>query len=307
VAASFCRVWKEIGAASWTWESRPVLMIPLKRSSLVLVRDADGEHLRHGPGLHMTRIKKSEVRNVVEKYLLSIDVSGTHQSDLEVELWKAIVEEMVAGAVLLSVKAKAEGTSWLKAGKVKQTVAVTSPLVSRVTFKFLHHLNDKGEMTAATGKDSSQVDGWISDLNWILGAQANVWFDVEKAVPAKINEVLGRPVNDVAFKNYIANEKDSAADVTVFLVGKWEGSGDAGGSFYPNLGNVIALDDKPAIPVVEGGDPFVIVLAHELVHYVLAFRGNKNVFHVKDNNALLNNTGVESTVITSELQSMLSP
>jgi hypothetical protein len=161
-------------------------------------------------------------------------------------------------------------------------------------------------MTSVTQKDPAQVDDWLSELNWILGAQANVWFELEKAVPVKINQVLGRPIGDKAFRNSIAKEKDAVADVTVFLVGKWKGTGDAGGTFYPDLGNVIALDDKPGIPVVEGDDPFIVTLAHELVHYVLTYRGKKEAFHLKDQNALLNKL-VESTVITPELQRLMNP
>jgi hypothetical protein len=301
---SFCRVWKEIGVAKWTWETRPVLMIPMQRPSLVLVRDAAGQPLRSDPGLVTTRINKDGVTAALDKYLTGIGVTGDHRKELAGALWTAIIQELEAGGVLLSVKAKAGGASWLKAGDVKQTVFVTRPLVADVTFKFLHHLDEDGVMIPATRKDPWQVDDWISDLNWILGAQANIWFEVEQAEPLKINRVMGQTLGDEAFKNYIAKEKDSDADVTVFLVGKWKGTGDAGATFYPNL-NVIALSDKPPIPVVEGDDPFTIGLAHELVHYALHYRGYKQVFHVKDQYSLLNHL-VESTVITPELQRMLS-
>jgi hypothetical protein len=304
---SFCRVWKEIGVAKWTWEVRPVLMIPMQRPSLVLLRNAGGHQPRPGPGLGITRIDKGGVNAALDKYLAGIDVTGKHRRDLAETLWPSILQEMSNGGALLSVDAKHTGTSWLKAGNVKQTVSVTRPLVSDVTFKFLHHLDEDGNMLPVTHKDPAFVDDWISDLNWILGAQANVWFEVQKAEPVKINTLLGRPVSDVAFKNYIAKEKDPFADVTVFLVGKWSGTGDAGGTFYPDPDNVIALDDKPVIPVVEGNDPFIVTLAHELVHYVLAYRGNKeNIHHLPDQHALLNKL-VESTVVTPQLQRALGP
>ena len=87
----------------------------------------------------------------------------------------------------------------------------------------------------------------------------------------------------------------------MFLVGKWKGKagGDPAGTFFPDL-NVIAVDDKPAIPMVPGNDPFTLVLAHELVHYVLHYRGYGS-FHVHDQHALLNDL-VESTVIVPDLQ-----
>ena len=59
------------------------------------------------------------------------------------------------------------------------------------------------------------------------------------------------------FREFISDKKDGLADVTVFLVGKWKGKagGDPAGTFFPDL-DVIAVDDKPAIPMVPGNDPF---------------------------------------------------
>ena len=302
---SFCRVWKEINVAKWTWETRPVLMIPTQRSSLVLLRNAAGHQPTHGPGLGITRIDKGGVAAALDKYLRGIDV-GVHKQGLAETLWPAIMQELSAGGMLLSVEAKAAGASWLKAGQVRQEISVTRPLVSEVTFKFLHHLDEDGAMMLVTHKDPAFVDGWISHLNWILGAQANVWFEVNKAEPLKLDMRLGQPINDTAFRNYIAKEKDSLADVTVFLVGKWRSTGDGGGTFFRDLGDVIALGDKPAIPVVEGNDPFIVTLAHELVHYVLEYRGNKqNIHHLPDQHVLLNKL-VELTVVTPLLQGALN-
>ena len=298
---SFSRVWKEIGVAKWAWDTRSILMIPSQMPSLVMVRNAAGHPVRSDPGLVITRIDKDGVAAALDKYLSGIGVTGPHRKALAGELWAAITREMGAGGVLLSVSAKKRGTSWLYAGKVKQQVAVTDPLVSDVTFRFLHHLDAAGKLGPATDKKPSDVEGWIADLDWILGAQANVWFEKAKAEAVKVNHVLGKPVGDAALRNHLAPEKDGMADVTVFLVGKWKGKtgGDPAGTFFPDL-NVIAVDDKPAIPMVPGKDPFTIVLAHELVHYVLHYRGYGS-FHVHDQHALLNDQ-VESTVIVPDLQ-----
>ena len=123
-------------------------------------------------------------------------MTGQHRKALAGELWAAITRELEAGGVLLSVSAKSPGTSWLYAGKVKQQVAVTDPLVFDVTFKFLHHLDADGNWICPTDKKPSDVDDWIADLNWILRAQANVWFEKAKAEPVKVNQVLGQPVGD---------------------------------------------------------------------------------------------------------------
>ena len=217
------------------------------------------------------------------------------------------VREMESGGMLLSVESKHAGNSWIKAGKHQQSVSVTEPLVLDVTFKFLHNLDEDGTMMPRTHKDPAFVDGWMNHLNWILGTQANVWFSVESADPVKIDEKLGQPVSDVMFQKSIMDKKDGFADVTVFLVGKWSGRGDAGGTFFKDPGDVIALDDKPAIPVVEGNDVFIVTLAHELVHFVLHFRGNKsNIDHLDDQHALLSRR-IESSVLTPSLQAALNP
>ena len=130
---SFCRVWKEIGVSKWTWENRPVLMIPTQRSSLVLLRNAAGHQPAHGPGLGITRIDKGGVAAALDKYLRGFDV-GVHKQGLAESLWPAIMQQLSAGGMLLSVEGKAAGASWLKAGSVKQDVSVTRPLVSEVTF-----------------------------------------------------------------------------------------------------------------------------------------------------------------------------
>jgi hypothetical protein len=303
---SFCRVWKEIGVPKLTWEVRPTLMIPTQRPSLVLVRNATGHGLRTGPGLSYKRIEKNGVADALDKYLTGIGVSSAQQKDLSAALYASITQELSSGGVLLSVESKHAGNSWIKAGKVQQSVSVTQPLVLDVAFKFLHHLDGDGKMLTATNKDPAFVDGWITHLNWILGAQANVWFEVQSADPVKIDKQLGT-VNDVMFRDFIMDKKDDLADVTVFLVGKWVGRGDAGGTFFPDPGDVIALDDKPVIPVVEGNDVFIIGLAHELVHFVLHFRGNKShIHHLPDQHVLLNKL-VESSVVTPLLQGALNP
>jgi hypothetical protein len=123
-----------------------------------------------------------------------------------------------------------------------------------------------------------------------------------RAEPVKVNQVLGQPVGDAVLRNLLATQRDDLADVTVFLVGKWKGKvgGDPAGACFPDL-NVIALDDKPALPMVPGNDPFTIVLAHELVHYVLHYRGYNHTIHLHDQHALLNDR-VESSVIVPDLQ-----
>src|SRR4051794_10147785 len=108
---SFSRVWKEIGVAKWAWDTRSILMIPSQRPSLVMVRNATGHPVRSDPGLAITRIDKDGVAAALDKYLAGIGVTGQRRKALAGELWAAIVRELGAGGVLLSVAAKKPGTS----------------------------------------------------------------------------------------------------------------------------------------------------------------------------------------------------
>jgi len=304
---SFCRVWKEIGVAKWTWEVRPALLISTKRPGLVLVRNATGHSLSAGPGLSYKLIDKTGVTGALDKYLRSLNVESAQLTDLSAALFAAIIPELSSGGVLLSVESRHAGNSWLKAGKVEQAVSVTNPLVLDITFLFLHCLDASGTMMLQTNKDPAFVDRWMSHLNWILGAQADIWFVVQDAKPVKIDKQLGQPVNDKMFQAFIMDKKDSFADITVFLVGHWVGAGNASGTFFPEVGDVIAVTDKPRTPFVEGNEPFIVNLAHELVHFVLHVRGNKlHISHLPDQHVLLNRL-VESSVITPLLQGALNP
>src|SRR5262245_50437958 len=115
---SFSRVWKEIGVPKWTWDTRTILMVPKQRPSLVMARNASG-HPLSATGLAITRINKDDVPAALDKYLSGNGVTGARKKALAGELWPAIVQEMSAGGVLLSVDAKKIGTAWLYAGKVK--------------------------------------------------------------------------------------------------------------------------------------------------------------------------------------------
>ena len=297
---SFSRVWKEIGVSKWTWDTRSILLLPARRPSLVMVRNA-GAHPVSAKDLAITRINKDGVPAALDSYLSGFGLTAPHKKALQGELWTAIAREMAAGGVLLSVDGKKAGTAWLYAGKVKQQVAVTEPVYRDVGFKFLHHINGAGVMAPATSKEPKQVDDWIADLNWILGAQANIWFEKSDYDPVEVKEVLAKPVGDAVLRNHLVSKRDPLADVTVYLVGKWKGKagGDPAGTYFPDL-NVIAVDDNPSIPMVPGSDQFTIVLAHELVHYMLHQRGYGS-FHVSDQHALLNDK-VESSVIVPDLQ-----
>ncbi|MFL5243874.1 MAG: hypothetical protein ACJ8FY_17365 [Gemmataceae bacterium] len=106
------------------------------------------------------------------------------------------------------------------------------------------------------------------------------------------------------------DEVDDSADVTVYLVGRY--SGKSAGTTFPDLspkGIAVVLDDKcTGIPVAKGDDPFILTLAHELVHFVLDKQGKKNVeHHLFDVDNVLLSKKTESTILSATTLDMLYP
>ena len=119
---SFCRVWKEIGVTKWTWEVRPTLLISTKRPSLVLVRNATGHALSPAPGSATSASTRRRSPAPSTNICAASTSSSAQLTDLSAALFAAIVREMESGGVLLSVESKHAGNSWIKAGKVQQSV-----------------------------------------------------------------------------------------------------------------------------------------------------------------------------------------
>jgi hypothetical protein len=225
-------------------------------------------------------------------------------------LMSAIWDALSHDGKLVSVSGNVPGYAKLKVGKVEQKLVAAKARQIYVAFRFLRNLDAKKTMIPATSRDPDEVPEWAADLNWIFGAQANVWFDSWNAAWVEVGEQLGQPLSEKQFKDHVRPKSDASADVTVFLVGKWA---RAEGSEFPG-DNVVALSDHPMTPRLKANPPphkvigdqyenveaFTLVLAHELAHFGVKLRG-----HYDTPNVLLSN-GIQSTVIHPELQGLLN-
>jgi hypothetical protein len=298
--AEFRHVWKDIGASDFSAIPRPII-VPVHQYTLIVLRGAS--RWTAGPNLHVMRIEEQELMDVLNDLLLTqLEIDGVNLNALYADLWTLLKKSFAAGDSLLQVRGRLPGRSWIIAGDVKQELLLTVGESYDLSFLFLKHQDEDGQPVPATQQQPADVTDWISELNWILGAQVNIWFETYNKDWIPVNVHL-KGVGDAFYKEHIANQWDKNADVTVFLVGKWLRSG---GTFHSDLQSTIAIDDKPAIPVTKGNNPFIVTLAHELVHFVVAKRGRDRHGHVNENYVLLNKL-IESTVIGTELFDWLFP
>jgi hypothetical protein len=317
MVAKFIPVWQELGADQWPI-SQAKIMVPLEKprgeSRLVLLEDAKGQKwTTANSNVEVAVIAKDETLHALNSYLANLSLAEADQKSLLGALQARVTSSQSNGGQLLSVTGKAVGQSSIKAGTTLLNLVVAKPLDYDITFKFLRCLNDQGDLVDATSHNPSEVDGWIKQLNWILGSQANIWFvstdrrpfTINKAIPRGFTEAM---VND--FKEF-TDEMDHSADVTVYLVGRY--SAKSAGTTFPDLspkGDIaIVIDDKcTGFPIVKGDDPFILTLAHELVHFVLDRQGKKDIeHHLYDVDNVLLSKKTESTVLSASTLDMLYP
>ncbi|MFL5241232.1 MAG: hypothetical protein ACJ8FY_03920 [Gemmataceae bacterium] len=316
--AKFIPVWQELGADHWP-ESQAKIMVPLTKprgeSRLVLLEDAKGvKWTKANSNIEVAVVAKDETLHALNSYLANLSLAEVDRKSLLGALQARVTSSLSNGGQLLEVTGKAVGQSSIKAGTTLLNFVITKPIDYDITFKFLRCLDDDGAMFDATSHKPSEVDGWINQLHWILGSQANIWFVSTERRTFDIPKQLGFPLKKATINSVkeFAEGMDSSADVTVYLVGRYIGDSSSGTTF-PDLSSkgdiCIVLDDKcKEIPVVKGDDPFILTLAHELVHFVLDRRGQKGKeHHLFDLDKVLLSKKIESTVLSASTLDMLYP
>jgi hypothetical protein len=313
MATKFIPVWQELGADHWP-ESQTKMMVPLAKPRLMLLESAKNHSWKTGPNVEVAAISKDEALHALNSYLANVSLAKTDREGLLGALQSRIAQSLSSGGQLLSVTGKVPGWSWITAGKESLKLIVAKAMDFDIAFKFLRRLDDQGNMVDATAKRPSNVDGWIYQLHWILGSQANIWFVSTDRRPFNVNKQFGPRVNEAMIRQNqeFADEIDRTADVTVFLVGNYVGENAAGQTFadLTDKGQIaVVIDDKcTSIPVVKGDDPFIVTLAHELVHVVLDKRGNtEKDQHLYNETNILFCKKVESTLVSASLLEKLYP
>jgi hypothetical protein len=197
------------------------------------------------------------------------------------------------GSQLYLVTGKAKGVFKLigtsARGKMHIDVAVVPERKVKVAFKFVD-FSDVPLVRNTTTKNPSDATALTQDLNWVYGPQANITFENIAADsikvdaypspdigPASVGPLMetairnaNRPVLSDQFVKYIAPLKNPKADVTVFFVHSYLEPIQNGGSQTFPEDHVCAVADNPGTAVMKGYDPFVVVLAHEMAHFLLS-------------------------------------
>jgi hypothetical protein len=312
MAAKFIPVWQELGADHWP-ENQAKIVVPFNRSPrLVLLEGA--KSWKDDPHVEVNSLRKSETLHALNTYLADLSLAKVDSDSLLSAFQARVTKSMDSGGLLLSLKGKMEGQASITADRTILNIVVTKSLDYDITFKVLRCQDDDGTMFDATSHKPSEVDGWINQLHWILGSQANIWFVSTERLPFDIPKQLGFPLKKATINSVeeFAKGMDHSADVTVYLVGRYIGDSSSGTTF-PDLSSkgdiCIVLDDKcKEIPVVKGDDPFILTLAHELVHFVLDRRGQMGKeHHLYDLDKVLLSKKTESTVLSASTLDMLFP
>ncbi len=173
---------------------------------------------------------------------------------------------------VLKVSAKGAGIPSVKARRDNVEVRMDAAILRRkeftVAFRFMKHNN------GSTKFNTTDTEAWINKLNWIFGAQANIYFKLLNATWVTIPKALGSPMTSAVFKSEVAPHKNASADLTCFLVGRYKGDETgvhaAGTYFRPE--KVCVLDDGPHQEFFDDWDydSLLGVMAHEFGHFLKA-------------------------------------
>lgn len=286
--AEFVWVWSDIGVNSdaGPFRSPSIIPVPLHRATLVVLRGASDVKLQPTRGgVEATEVECTRLLAVVHRYVGLDLMSADDQKDLLNRIYPTLRNGPVCDDwprdKLFEVKGKLPGKTTLQAGKVTQNVEVLNPTKYTVSFKFVQPPeNPTGDLlknSLWTTHNASEVNGWISKLNWIFGSQTNITFQLGKSEPLRFKPYkrnymqLDKDLDE--FNGY----RDSAANFTVFLCGDQldirtdsrNGSPPAT-TWQPDdgLSWVIIMRDHPQRAGDVTADEFSLSLAHELSHAI---------------------------------------
>jgi hypothetical protein len=308
--AKFAWVWKEIGVAGDPWRYAQTIPVPFRDANLLMLRDARGAHAKFDARhVDVDEVNSQFVASQFESYLDGIEVGGGARKDLLDTLVPTVQHEALSGfSKIFSVKGKIVGRTTLQAGRVTQAIEVIPAwTIYTVSFRFLRRPgtgtgqgSGTSQKVAGTRRGPAEVDEWISKLNWIFGSQANITFQVGTSEWVEADRPLG-PVNLKIAQEHLESKKDDAADVTVFLVGE-VAPPDSGFTYRPADGGswAVCVEDDPNEPGVQS-DSFLLVLAHELSHFVM--RDTQNIHFCED--GILRSHGIQTTKIGDLLRPLL--
>lgn len=192
----------------------------------------------------------------------------------------------------------ADGSSY------KAEVGVTQQATVNIGFRFLQHTDGKGKVadTAYTPNDAA---GWIVTLNRIYGPQANLIFDLVDAEWVTLDSAPSQPIGKDLFLKSIAVTPQKK-NVNMHLVGRWEGTATHSRGTYFNGTGVAVITDKPGQnEIPKGIDPFMLTMAHELLHFIRERRGMPEGHPSRD--GILLSSKIQSLRIDKQMSIDINP
>jgi hypothetical protein len=190
-----------------------------------------------------------------------------------------------------------------KTYKAETGVTTQSPI--SVGFRFLQHTDGSTKVadTAYTPKDAA---GWIATLNRIYGPQANVIFDLVDTDWVTLASAASQPIGKDFFLKSIA-VTPAKGKVNLHLVGKWGGgsSGHSRGTYFDETGIAVITDQPGQDEIPQGIDPFMLTMAHELLHFIREKRGMPKGHPGRDN--ILLSSKIQTLRIDKQMSIDINP
>ena len=252
------------------------MIVPQGGFNLVYLRDAAGFQIAHDRRLKVHEVKSEQVERIATEYLRSREGSaGSVDRLLRLRTAMHNGVSKSARGKLLQVWANGSGLPVLTAksgtASLKLDVAILRRKEYTVSFKFLKHTTQSGALLPATTWTTASASTWVTQLNWIFGAQANVYFKLIDADWVTLRTTASQPMTFEEFERTLIPLKHKNADLTCFLVGKYQGaaSGAEAAGTYSIPHKVCVLDDGPFPALFDDWDfdSFTGLMAHEFTHF----------------------------------------
>jgi hypothetical protein len=276
--------------------------------NLLMLNQGDNYRLRAADSrLKVDELSPKEVSPILRDYVFRF-YRGADTPDKIKELWTWSHQAMAFGSRLFAISGSGRGITSVKATKGRESLNVDVAIVPatsfKVAFRLMRHTDAGGALKTPTTWRPDALQEMLAKVNAIYTPQVNIYFNLDSSEWINVKPELHQPIDDQVFRKYIAPHKSSTADVTVFLIGRWKGSGSHPNGTYFREEKAIAICDNPVHPHEIDTHPFALTLAHELAHFVQHTRGYGG--HHDRENVLLS-LGIQSSLIDKELLIQLNP
>lgn len=285
------------------------MIVPKGGFNLVALVEGKDYSVNHDNRLDVQEVGFAQVDRTANEYIDKRAV-GQDRGDMLTRLRTAMYGTIASTdrpSKVLKVSARGAGIPIITAKRGNINVKLDAAILRRkeftVAFKLLKHMNGQGAMVPLTKFNTTDVQTWIDKLNWIFGAQTNIYFKLTGADWVLIAKTLGQPMSAAVFKDTVAQHKNGSADLTCFLVGKYKGDEHgvhaAGSHFGPE--KVCVVDDGPHREFFNDWtyDSFVGLMAHEFTHFLGGDHHNRGPF-------LMSNQ-IETCDFDKQLVALLNP